>query len=240
MSSQRSTSHASSPAVHPVLTATSAPKFTYVGDTTPAQPYSYTAITFAPGVSFSQALRFVTDLGLQPVPWCLGAVQGAGAWQSADEKSSFDSQTGGTLGVFTTSESPPDWSFRLARLPQVISALNGMPHCALIPYVPPSATAGSYLGIEGVYSAVQVQFASSVGYDQALESMLALGFRLGSPCPLPLNASMADPAGQETAFTTTHLLRINTSFANSSLWRDQLAHTAGVLSEQDGAAALCL
>lgn len=235
--------HASTPVVRATPTVAPLVKVTVLPGYTLAEPSEYTRVLFAPGVSFSQALRAVTDLGLQPVPWCLGAQWDVGAWSSSDEEPYFGpiagGPPGGSLGVFTTAASPAGWLPQLARLPEVLSAVNGGTHCPLVPIEAPKATTGSFLGPSGVFTPALVQFAPTVSYDQALQELMALGFALNTPCAGAPPASSTDPVGQEAAFATSYALRVTTTFANSTIWHEQLAHTAGVIAEHDGASAVC-
>lgn len=109
----------------------------------------------------------------------------------------------------------------------------------MVPEYTPAPGQGRVLGQNGSFTSVRVQFAASVTYDQALASLMALGFRLSNPCLGAQAPSAVNPVGQETAFASSHALRVTTSFANSTLWRQQLTQTAGVLSTQERATAGC-
>ncbi|HEY8324843.1 MAG TPA: hypothetical protein VIG77_10160 [Ktedonobacterales bacterium] len=223
--------------VHSAPTSTVTGKFTFNPNYSIAHPFEFAGVSFASGVTYAQALRLITDLGLQPVDWCVGA-QWGGEWQSLSQRAVYNPNHGG-LSVFSTPAAPSDWLARLAASPLVYGGYNEAPHCPLIPVGTPDPARGAFLTPSGDFTPVKVQFAVDVSYDQALDTLMTLGFRLGNPCSTPGSSSPANPVGQEIPFSVTHSLAIVTTFASSTLWRQQVTQAQGVLSVQEGTHAIC-
>ncbi len=198
-------------------------------------PYFAARITFAPGVSFSQALGLVTDLGLQPLYFC-DTIPDTHSWHPLGEQAGFAQNT--ILEVAATPDAPSDWLARLNAARSVRAIFNGSWGCSLLVDGTPLPgygyflRSGEYLTYVGVV--VQVRYGATVSYDQALATLSNLGFRLANPCFEQAMKTSAPPSwrspGQAQSFRTTHVLVVATTTANSTLWQTQLLATPGVLA----------
>jgi outer membrane protein assembly factor BamB len=127
-------------------------------------------VTFDPSVSYAQALRAVTDLGLQTAGsgcdpnW--GPQGGATPWDH-------------WLLVASTPLAPPGWLDPLGKIAGVKAVQpNPVFNCGMIPSN--GGQKPSPMAQVGIY--VRVNFSPGTDYDAALAQVDALGFRLGNPC----------------------------------------------------------
>ncbi len=194
-------------------------------------------ITFAPSITYAQALRAVTDLGLQPA---LNCDEG---WEYNGQRDQFAS-THTLVVVQSYASLAPDWGPRLEANPGVVSihdAQEAPPAGTPEPtyanaawYVCPtpavdvseltSAEAGAY---------AQVVFDAAQTYDDALYTVSNLGLQLVDPCYeqalLAQKSPQWHPMGQETSFAAMHSLVVETRTGiTPATWQQQLSATQGV------------
>lgn len=185
-------------------------------------PPAYAAyVTFSPSTPFTQALRIITDSGLQTEKLCIPT------WQP--QQSSQLYATNHSLDVAATAASAPLWLARLLSTPGVTSAQPiGVINCPMMrpdnnPPFLESSKAGAYL---------RVTFAST-GYDAALNQVNDLGFRLANPCYEQARARGDKPTwktmGQEDTFAQAHMLLLATTPINALTWQSQLQGLQGVI-----------
>ncbi len=190
-------------------------------------PIYSAVINFTASTSYTQALRLVTDLGLQTSMPCLDA------WKPQSSLDAFENQNHGFL-VSSTPVGAPDWFDHLKGSPEIMTITpNPMYSCPLMRVndVPPFLTANK----AGTY--VQVTFLQTTDYDSALNIVNALGFRLANPIyerkrtqgPQPAWSSM----GQENSYGKTHALLLATTQFNAANWTNQLKDTPVVVSVSD-------
>jgi len=188
-------------------------------------------ITFTSSTSYQQALKMITDLGLQTSLPC------AFSWKPQDAGNSFS--TSHNLFVSSTVGAAPLWLYRLQASPNVASAdVQTAFSCPNEPvdqkpsYLPP--------GQVGTY--VRVTF-SGANYDAALNAINNLGFRLTNPCYEQARARGKKPAwssmGQEAAFAQTSSLLLATTRANAATWHSQLQALSGVTKIETPFQASC-
>lgn len=205
-------------------------------------PFMYPSpVTFAPSISYEQALRIVTDLGLQPALDCglarltPGAEQVYPQWQPMGQKVTFLSDH--RLFVTSTYSAPSDWRLRLRATPGVQIGVSQGSICQSVVYgTPPpgiaipltSAQAGTY---------VRVTFAHPIDtYDAALYTVVNTGLALADFCyeqdTLFKHQELVwHPVGQGISFARTHTLIVTTTKrVTSSLWLEQLRATPGVVA----------
>lgn len=222
---------------------------------TGAIPYSGpTLIVFNASISYHQALRLISDVGLQPSSACFpsvghytpgSALQPQPVWQPVGQREIFV-QTH-QLWVQPTFSAPLDWRLRLEKITGVHFGTSRDLACPQVIYgTPPSgvimplnsAQAGSY---------VRVTFTKSQTYDTALYTVLNLGLGLANYCyEQAVLAAGRRPApswqfaGQEAMFARTHTLLVKTTaLVTSSLWQSQLRTQPGVVSVQINYTAHC-
>lgn len=188
-------------------------------------PVLSAAVTFAPSLSYAQALEIVTNLGLKTFAECHPE-----AWTAGDDKDFF--ADGHFLSVAATVNSAPLWMGRLKATPGVTDAqsLDGPIHC-------PAETAGSgpqYLPQDqaGVY--VRVTFTGASSYTTALDTVNSLGFRLADPCYEQARAQGRKPTwhpmSEADAFGQTRALVLATTLYNAITWANQLRAVGGVVT----------
>lgn len=177
-------------------------------------------ITFTNAISYQQALRMITDLGLQTSNTC------AFSWKPQSAAQNFPESH--NLFVVATVGSAPLWLSRLKASPNVsmvnVQTVFSCP--ADIgnqqPLYIPKSQVGTY---------VRVTF-SGGSYDAALNAINNLGFRLANPCYEQARARGSKPTwslmGQETSFAQTHSLLLATTNMNATTWRSQLQALPGV------------
>ena len=184
-------------------------------------------ITFKTSVSYTQALRFVTDLGLQPATGCERP-----EWISEGFKQDFNQPLGGSIPVVSTAAAAPLWLDRLKDDKDITQVwINPTNHCsnspAALKWLPaslPVAQSGSY---------ARVTFSNKTSYDTALDTTMTLGFRLANPCYEQQRAQDKKPTwtsmGQESSFAASRTLLLATTPSNATSWQQQLSTTTGVL-----------
>jgi hypothetical protein len=170
-------------------------------------PVLSASFEFKSSVSFADALRFVTDLGLLPAEGC--AFQNS-AWRPVIVKYGAV-QAGDSFGMYilATTASEPDWLDRLKSNSGVRNVqANPVFPCPMIPAAPPKVQ--TYLPDNQTGRYVSVTFSSNINYDAALYSIARLGFRLANPCYEQARARGKQPTwtsmGQENTFANTHTL----------------------------------
>lgn len=194
-------------------------------------------VTFATSVTYTQALRTITDLGLQP-----GLICDEG-WEYNGQRDQFAS-THGLVVVRSYASLAPDWGPQLEGNPGVVSihdAQEALPAGTSEPtydnvawYICPtpavdvarltSAEAGAY---------AQVVFDASQSYDNALYTASNLGLQLVDPCYEQALLAQKSPAwhpmGQESSFAATNKLVVETRIGITPVtWQQQLSATQGV------------
>lgn len=179
-------------------------------------------VHFSDGVSFQQAIRLLTDLGLQTFANC--------AFQWKPQGSSVDFSAYHQLVVAATVNSAPLWFNRLQATPGVTSLQADGPHsCPLMGYDPNGL---NRLKPDAPVTYVKATFSDGTGYDTALDGVNNLGFRLANPCYEKARAGGDKPAwntaGQENAFGSAHTLLLATTGFNATTWLQQLKSLAGV------------
>lgn len=188
----------------------------------PTNPIYSANVQFSNTVSYQQAIRLISDLGLQTFADC--SVQ----WKPQGGQVGFP--TDHWLTIAATVNSAPLWFNRLQTAPGVISLQAGGPHsCPMMRYDPKAL---KLLGPDAPTTYAQVTFADTIGYDTALEAANNLGFRLANPCYEQARARGDKPtwstAGQENAFEKMHTLLLSTTGFNATTWLQQLKSLAGV------------
>jgi hypothetical protein len=191
--------------------------------------------------SYAEALRAVTDLGLQPSAAVCGSGFGSYAngtqefrgpwWQPVGVEDSFD-QSGGFL-VRSTPAAASDW---LDRLQGVRGARVDIVYTNYTPINCPDRTvegtpppdAARYVPREQVGTTLRVAFARpAVGYDGALNALTELGLRLADPCYEQARAAGKMPSwhamGQEMAFARDGTLVVAVGPEASERWREQVS-----------------
>jgi hypothetical protein len=175
-----------------------------------APPPASFPLYFDPSVSYNDALRAITDLGLQPSMECgyeddlrAGRVITHMQWQPAGQRAIFSSEH--RLFVARTPLTSPDWTTRLSHVPGWLA--NNTPERLSQPITCPSGATGwgasptdcasvsstSY-DTSGLASTIldyaqanncpkaRVIFTPSSTYDQALYAFSDLGLRLADIC----------------------------------------------------------
>jgi hypothetical protein len=204
------------------------------GGNTSSMPYlGPISVIFAPSISYEQALRIVTNLGLQPALEC-GIVQltpnvlPSPQWQPMGQKDTFLKDH--RLLVQFTASTPDDVSLRLQATPGVKIEAHELDTCNAVVYGTPLPGTDLY-GTALAY--VHVTFAHSVNYDTALYTISNLGLALADLCyeheKYDLHQTPTwHPMSQEKSFISTHTLIVETTKDTSSLWQQQLRASPGV------------
>ncbi|WIG58409.1 MAG: hypothetical protein OJF49_001155 [Ktedonobacterales bacterium] len=195
-------------------------------------------LVFAPQVTYADALRRVTDFGLQPA-WNCGVpatvVPSSGQaplrrWEPVGQRATYDQQH--EIVVQETPLAPSDWQDRLTSLPGVRQVnIFDVPACQN--YVNGTPTANDALPLTGndMIPYGLVTFDSTTSYDDALYTVSDLGLNLADPCGS--RSGDFNIAGQEDGLAQTHTLLIAPDPGNSStLWQQQLQSAAGVTKTQ--------
>ncbi len=179
-------------------------------------------VTFTPSTSYQQALRVVTNLGLQTFADC------AFSWKPQGNKDIYQQHL---LTVAATVASAPLWLARLKTAPGVQNVQEGGPHsCPAIG----ATNSPAHLDAAKAGTFIRVTFANTIqSYDDALFAVDDLGFRLAAPCYEQGRAEGKKPSwndmGQLDSFGKTHALLLATTSFNATTWADQLKATAGVV-----------
>ncbi len=210
------------------------------------------SVTFAPSLSYEQALRLVTDLGLQPAMDCLIAgrlVTPESAlpvprWQPMGQRDTFMHEH----RLLVDMASPPlDWLKRLQTTPGVQETrYAGDLVCLAVIYgtPPPGVAVPLNAAQAGTYA--RVTFTHPLdNYDAALYVVSNVGLRLVDPCYEQALLQRQEtppwhPMGQEHTFATTHALVVATSKrVTSSLWQEQLRAFPGVVTIESPFSVKC-
>jgi hypothetical protein len=186
----------------------------------PTQPAYEAQVAFSDSTAFAQALRTITDLGLQTEKICIVTWR---PQQSSQFYSSYHS-----LDVAATAASAPLWLARLQVSPgvtavQAFSVIN----CPMeqLDNNPP------FLGPDRAGTYLRVTFATA-SYDTALNEVNDLGFRLANPCYEQARARGDKPnwkaMGQESSYAQGRVLLLATTPLNATIWQSQLQALNGV------------
>ena len=188
----------------------------------PGGPVYSAFITFRSSTTYAQALRLITDMGLQTFTPC------AAGWQAESDTADF--QSSHSFTVASTPIGAPLWFNRLQTSPGVAS-LNANPMFSC-PNMPVNQRP-SFLKDNQTNTYVHVTFNHATSYDSALNTINALGFRLANPSYEQQRTQGTkpqwNPMGQETAFSTTYTLTLATTDFNASTWAKQLQTASGVV-----------
>ncbi len=190
------------------------------------------SITFAASVSYQQALKTIADLGLQPSVFC------PSMWK--EQVSGGDMFSYHSLSVVATVNSAPLWLNRLKTVAGVTDVQAAGPHsCPAMGM----DTAFFRLHLQQKETLLRVTFAPTVGYDNALEDVSDLWFRLSDPCYEQARAQGTKPTwhpqGQADTFTKTHSLVIATTTFNSINWSKLLHAVPGVATVEEPLKMAC-
>src|SRR5579859_2849172 len=200
----------------------------------PTNPIYAAYIQFADTVSFQQAMRLITDLGLQTIAFC------ASQWKPMGSGTDFAGDH--SLTIAATVNSSPLWFNRLQAMPGVASvqAADGPHSCPMMRYDP---NALKFLGPDAPVTYVKAIFSGATSYDAALDAVNNLGFRLANPCYEQARSHSYKPAwntaGQENAFGSSHTLLLATTSYNATTWLPQLKTTVGVTGVDAPVAMTC-
>jgi hypothetical protein len=194
-------------------------------------------VTFAPSIPYAQALRTVTDLGLQPALTC------DEGWEYSGQRDQF-ATTHALIVVQSYASLAPDWASRLVTSHGFVSmrgAREAPPAGTPVPadpnfawYVCPTpAVDVARLGSAEAGAYARVVFDAARTYDDALYAVSDLGLQLVDPCYeralLAHQSPVWRPMGQETSFAATHALEVETRTGiTPATWRRQLTASAGV------------
>jgi outer membrane protein assembly factor BamB len=197
----------------------------------PPDPVYGADITFRSSVSYEQALKLVTDLGLQ-TQILLCEVPPDNPWKPVGDQSAFPDML-----VTSTPIAAPGWLDRLKAMPQVAQTQEfGAHSCPLMPVSPTPLPTGTpvFLPAKQAGTYVRVTFASTTNnYNATIDALNNLGFRLANPCYERARAQGTHPAwnpmGQETTFASSHTLLLATTTWNSTHWQDQLHAISGIV-----------
>lgn len=189
-------------------------------------PVISASLTFKTSVSYAQALRLVTGLGLQVTSRC-GPV-----WVQTDFKGDYQSFPDGQLPTASTAAAAPHWLDRLKASGDIEQLwVNSWGHCSNSPWALLHAPATLPLDQSGSF--VRVTFSNASNYDTVLDTIMMLGFRLANPCYEYLRALNQNPTwtpmGQEASFAASRTLLLATTPSNAVSWKQHLSTTPGVV-----------
>ncbi len=199
----------------------------------PTDPIYGANVYFSDTTTFQQAIRLITDLGLQSIVFC------ASQWKPMDSDTDF--ANGHWLPIVATVNSSPLWFNRLQIMPGVASVQAAGPHsCPVMRYDP---NALKFLGPDAPITYVRASFSGGTGYDAALDAVNNLGFRLANPCYEEARSRGDKPtwnaAGQENPFGSSQMLLLATTSFNATTWLSQLKAVASVTSVDTGVRVVC-
>lgn len=231
------TAKVASPHATPTISPVAA-KVTFTGGLSFQHPYPFAYVTFTAGTSYVDALQAITDLGLQPLSPCAGENLGAGVlWHPVGEHDLFAAYPQAPrLWVNGAVSSPdladesvalaaaPDWLARLSNVPFVAAIADGGTNCPSIGASQPTPGMPYFLTLPVAPTYLSITFVQGTSYEQALDDISNLGFRLADPCYEQTQRQQAawHPVGQESPFASTSSLIVATTQANSTQWRSQL------------------
>jgi hypothetical protein len=198
-------------------------------------------LSFAPTISYNQALQEITDYGIQPGKQCSSGSVYSGTiyttlWQPQGQQDTYAKTH--QLYVFPDPTTPDPSYTALQHLPGVqslksvpgigpfgVASVSGTYLCPYVKGTPAPGVAQMWDGFDGWMSST-VTFAAPLDtYDAALATISNLGLALDGPC------YTSRLVGQEHAFAATHTLVVQTSSQiTSTTWEQQLRQTPGVVS----------
>jgi len=186
------------------------------------QPAYEAQVTFAASTPFAQALRTITDPGLQTEKICIPT------WRPQQSSEVFS--TNHTLNVVATVNSAPLWLARLKASPGVTAV---QPFSVINCPMERPDNNPPFLGSDKAGTYLRVTF-TPISYDTALNAVNDLGFRLANPCYEQARARGSKPTwttmGQETPFAQTSMLLLATTPLNATTWQSQLQTLKGIVS----------
>jgi outer membrane protein assembly factor BamB len=188
----------------------------------PTNPIYAAQVQFASTVSYQQAVRLITDLGLQTFADCSFQCRPMG------DQNGFP--TYHWLTIAATVNTAPLWFNRLQTTPGVVGVQADGPHsCPMMRYDPKAL---KLLGPDAPVTYIRATFSGGTGYDTALDAINNLGFRLANPCYEQARSRGNKPAwntaGQENVFGSAHTLLLATTSFNATTWLSQLKSLVGV------------
>ncbi|MBA2396350.1 MAG: PQQ-binding-like beta-propeller repeat protein [Ktedonobacteraceae bacterium] len=190
------------------------------------------SITFVASVSYQQALKAIADLGLQMSAFC------PSMWK--EQVSGGDMFSYHSLSVVAHVNSAPLWLHRLKTIAGVTDVQAAGPHsCPAMGM----NTAFFRLHLQQKETLLRVTFASTVSYNNALEDVSDLWFRLSDPCYEQARAQGTKPTwhpqGQADTFAKAHSLVMATTTFNSINWSKQLHAVPGVATVEEPLKIAC-
>jgi hypothetical protein len=228
--------------------------------------FNSSVVFLASSVSYAQALRLITDLGLQPGIDC-GAFVGSGraAWQPMGQRETF---TRDARLVVWPARRPDGWGKRLQASPGVLAVQGGYPLYSGVPTMSPLTQQVPYScpppidgltppamtpvamsnGMADVEIYARIAFGSpALAYDDALYTVSNLGLALADVCYDQALARVGrtawppwHPMGQEQSYAASGTLLVGTvRNITSSLWREELLSAPGVVSFEAPYPAKC-
>jgi hypothetical protein len=239
----------------------------HVAQTSRITHQSDAVVSFTSATSYADALRTITDLGLQTTNFCMaaivnssGKIVGGLPWMPLDNKAYFITShgvdTSGTIGgtptvvdttelpalsVLTTPLAPADRVDRLEATPGVAGVeTNVVTDCPNIGLT--SASTVTSLPRKQIGTYIRVAFSSNIStYDNALSIVSNLGLRLADPCYEQENNQPADwhPMGQETDFFKSRSLVVATTLVSPTDWRTRIPNTQHVASISASYSPVC-
>jgi hypothetical protein len=176
----------------------------------PAERVGVHLVTFTATTSYDDALRLVSDVGLQlrgtcdfftlagtgdanvaqppaPAPSASPSIEWA-AWHARNQREGFASAAEGnhTLAVAITPAAPSDWEDRLRKQPAVRDVQpDRAPYaCPYVRYsaTPPASNEDAELPPQQAGAYARLGFPSGTSYAAALDQTTNLGLRLADPC----------------------------------------------------------
>jgi|SRR5579885_2792414 hypothetical protein len=210
-------------------------------------------ITFTKITSYAQALREITDQGMQPGFLCSSVQVGmpphttlyTALWQPQGQRDRY-ARTHQLYVYFSETTGDINFLTGLSHLANVVSirtvgnveqglptppgsSTNGDFFCPTAVGTPPAGTPRIMYGSDGWFT-TKVTFTAPLDtYDAALYVISNLGLALDANCFY--HEQTFAPVGQEKAFATTHTLMVQTANHFTSIaWLQQLRSTPGVAS----------
>lgn len=211
----------------------------------PSSAYGVRFVTFTSTTSYEDALRLVTDVGLQLTGECdsVTAVSTSGtpvvfwaSWHPQSQRQNYVDNVANSVSPFlitlTTPLAPSDWSDRLLKMPSVqsVKEMQGSFVCGSSGYsqTPPAGDVNDLLRPDQTGTYAQITFDQSPipSYGDALDDVLNLGLRLANPCYEKAlaagKASAWHAMGQEDAYASGHVLLVATTRETGNLWQQQV------------------
>jgi PQQ-like domain len=180
------------------------------------------SITFASSVSYQQALKIIADLGLHLSIFC------PSMWKP--QVSGGDIFSDHSLSIAANVNSAPLWLSRLKAIAGVEDVQTIGAHSCPVERVGDDF---SRLRLQQNGTFLRVTFSSTVSYNNALEDISNLWFRIADPCYEQARAQGTKPTwhsqGQTDTFAKTHSFVVAITGLNSIHWSNQLRAVAGVV-----------